>query len=395
MTSAWLTDQFLYCCLSPAQQEKLAEDLAQKQYRTPYLLQENLTKEKTGYRCRVCGKFYPFLQIEYRDSLTDPKAVSRTTGGVSKFKKAALSFFPGHYYTQKGKTFLKFEPDAAENIHPVHEIPIMGGVYHTILSPDERFIATETFSGTIAVTDLLTKQALGKKQKRSINGAFSFTPGNCLLYFFGGAIRCWDFAENTDRVLWTVPEAWKTVSPGARVVCSNVIYNRKEKTHWFQLWAGNTSYAVIIKDFAPVRVVPLPEAPALRKLVYNESQDLYTLPCRDGIAVLDSLGQLIEILPCPRLLSISDGGGRFPIVRHMPAGPRRAFLSPDGAWMLLDYFTALILMKQQDASIQFCQYSATGKTAGNMGFTDCRHFWYAWGDTTYVQELPEMSGKTF
>ena len=67
--------------------------------------------------------------------------------------------------------------------------------------------------------------------------------------------------------------------------------------------------------------------------------------------------------------------------------PYRAILSPDGGWVLLDYFTTLILMKRSDQKIHFCLFSHTGRTITGAGFLDALHFWYVWGDSTYVQEI--------
>ncbi len=188
-------------------------------------------------------------------------------------------------------------------------IPIMGEVYHTIMSLDEKFMATETFNGTLGIVDVSTKQMIAKKQKCKINGSFIFSGENKLLYFFEDAIRYWDFIENKDEVIWKVPEEWKLSGDDKKtiyVVCNNVLYN---------------------------------------------------------------------------------GGGYFPITMLDFNYPHRVFLSPDEKWILLDYFDEVILMKHENYEIKYCLFSYTGKTALHMGFVDSSHFWYTWGDTTYIQEI--------
>ena len=54
---------------------------------------QNFQKEKNGYRCIACGKFYPFLQIKHRDKLIVPKEFSKPNGKNLKHKKSAIAFF--------------------------------------------------------------------------------------------------------------------------------------------------------------------------------------------------------------------------------------------------------------------------------------------------------------
>lgn len=65
LTHHWLTDMFLYCCLTQEQQAQLKKDLDNKKNQTAYLLEHNPFREKEGIRCNGCRKFYPFLQIWY------------------------------------------------------------------------------------------------------------------------------------------------------------------------------------------------------------------------------------------------------------------------------------------------------------------------------------------
>ncbi len=57
MDNKILIDGNLFCCLSQEQQEEIRTDIGNKKFQTVYHYQENLIKEKTGYRCSVCGDF--------------------------------------------------------------------------------------------------------------------------------------------------------------------------------------------------------------------------------------------------------------------------------------------------------------------------------------------------
>lgn len=391
LTHHFIAQHFLYCCLSQEQKEQLEKDLDNGKNQTAYLLQRNLVKEKEGFRCSVCGRFYPVKQIWYRDEMIEPKRAAKLAGKPEKFKKAAVAFCGDHYYAQSKKTLLKFEIDADRKARQTDEIPLMGGVCHAILSGDEKYIATETFGHTVEIIDASTKQIVGRKRQRRINGAFAFDQHNKLLWFFEDAIRCWDFLADKEEIIWQVPAEWKDSPQPGYVVCSNVICNRKDNSHWFQCNAGRADYAVVIKDRVVEKVVQLPHVPALHHLLYAQEQDVYTLTTEDSILLLDGNGQITETCACPQVQLTSDGGGEFCIARFSPKGPLRACLSPDGIWILLDYGTSVLLMRRKDGEICHCINSCTGRTAQRMGFVDNRHFWYTWGDTTYIQEIPDAA----
>lgn len=109
----------------------------------------------------------------------------------------------------------------------------------------------------------------------------------------------------------------------------------------------------------------------------------------NNAVIYDGNFNITETFAYPQLRRISDGGGIFPITQQTSGYPHRIFLSPDGKWILLDYFTAILLMKHEGYEIKFNLFSYTGKTAQYMGFVDNQHFWYTWGDTTYIQEIAE------
>lgn len=322
-----------------------------------------------------------------------PEGIAKLKGEQKKYKKASTIFCGNHYYAQNKKTLLKFEMDANQDMQQTDIIPIMGDVYHIIMSEDEKYIATENFNGTIGIVDVCGKQMIAKKQKCKINGLFMFSADNkSILYFFEDAIWCWNFDENKEKMIWKVPEEWKLSGEEKKeihVVCSNVVYNRKKNTYLFPCMAGDITYVVVIKEEEMHKVIKLPESPVLCRLVYLEGRNQYTMFSEGKANIYDEDFNLIENFPCPDFVHISDGGGYFPITLHDSDYPHRIFLSPDGKWLLLDYFTHIIFMKHENYEIKYCLFSYAGKVAKHMGFIDSEHFWYTWGDSTYIQEIVE------
>lgn len=236
------------------------------------------------------------------------------------------------------------------------------------------------------------KQIISKKQKCKINGSFIFSEDDKLLYFFENAIRYWDFIKNEEEIIWNVPEEWKLSKDNEKTVhvaCNNVIYNSTENTYLFQCMARDITYIVVIKDTGLNKVIQLPNVPVLCKLVYVKELNQYTLISEHKANIYDENFNIIESFAYPNFMHISNGGGYFPITINESGYPHRIFLSPDGKWILLDYFTSVILMKHENYEIKYCLFSYTGRTAQHMGFVDCKHFWYTWGDTTYIQEIVE------
>ena len=381
---------FVFCCPSQEQQEMVETAMENHNPAPVYYAQQNLVREKHGYRCSICGKFYPYIELAYQGIRIDPRKYAKAVGEIRKGKKAAVIFNEQFYYAQNKKALLKFEADSGGVYQETNTIPVMGGVYHVIASHDEKYIATETFGGTIAVLDVCTGQCIAKKQKTHINGSFIFTQDHKLMYYFKNAVRLWDFCEDTDLVVWSVPEKWKTCGDARKqinVVCRNIIHNRRENTYLFVCGAIEATYVVAVKNMKVERVIQLPKTPANCKLVFEENLNQYTLPTDNCVIVYDSDFCVVETIVPPHIVKNHDGGGEFPITRHLTRNPNRAFLSPDGKWLLLDCFTSVILMRREDRSIQFCLYSYNGRVAQNMGFLDDRRIWYTWGDTTYIQEI--------
>lgn len=89
-------DGNLFCCLSQEQQEEVKIDIENKKFKTVYHYQENFVKEKSGYRCSICGEFYPYLSIKYEDELIAPEDISKLKGKLKKYKKASTTFYNNH-----------------------------------------------------------------------------------------------------------------------------------------------------------------------------------------------------------------------------------------------------------------------------------------------------------
>lgn len=387
-----LIDDNLFCCLTEEQQKEIEIDIGNKNFKTVYHYQENLIAEKTGYRCRICGKFYPYLRIKYKENVISPEDISKLKGKLKKYKKAAVIFGDNYYYAQNKKSLLKFEFNSNQDIQQTDEISIMGDVYHSIISQNEKYIATESFRGTVGIIDVSTKRIIAKKQKCKINGSFIFSEGDKLLYYGDESIKCWDFIENKEEVIWEIPTEWKYSQNHEypiRIVCNNVIYNCTSNTYLFQCKAEDITYIIVIKDNKFENFVQLTKSPALCKLVYVKELNLYTLVSDEKVCIYDENFSIIEIFAHPQFIRLSNGGGFFPVTQHEDNFPHRIFLSSNGKWILLDYFTSVILMKHEDYELKYCLYSYTGRTVQHMGFVDDKRFWYSWGDTTYIREIEE------
>lgn len=383
---------FVFCCLSKEQQEMVYTAAENHNPRAVYDAQQNLLREKHGYRCNICGKFYPYIELDYQNERIDPKKYAKSAGNLRKGKKAAAIFGKRYYYATNKKTLIKFETNSDGVFQETDVIPVMADVCHSTISDDEKYIATETLKGTIQIIDVSTKQAIATKQRTPTNGKSMFMQDNRVLYFLKDNIRLWDFHQNTDRVVWSVPEEWKQCDDPRRpiyIVCMNTFYNDREKAYFFVLDARKATYVVSIKDLQLERVVKLPGVPAGNKLIFEENLNQYTLPTKDRVIVYDSEFQVVETIVPPCIVKHHNGGGAFPVTRHSIREPSRVYLSPDGKWLLLYYLGTVVLMRHEDLAIQFCLYSYTGKTVTRMGFVDCSHFWYAWGDTTYIQEISQ------
>ena len=200
---------FVFCYLSETQKNAVEAAMEKPNPKILCDAQKNLLRKKHGYRCNICGRFFPYMELDYRDTKTEPREYAKPPGELRKGKKSAVIFGGDNYYAFHKKTLLKFEADANGLFQETDVIPIMGGVYLAVISSDKKYIATGTHGGTIEILDACTKQSIAKKQKVHVGQNYIFTQDNKLLFFFEDNIRVWDFFRNIDWVLWSVPETWK------------------------------------------------------------------------------------------------------------------------------------------------------------------------------------------
>lgn len=381
---------YAFCCLSEDQQKTLEAFPGSIDIQFVRHAQENLTREKNGYRCSKCGKFHPAVQLLYRDILEDAQQYATLPDKAYKCKKAADVYCGQHYYAKNGNALQKFEVDAEHNARLTDTIPIRRDVCHIILSPNEKYIATETFSGTIHVIDTLTKLPVAHRQRTPVNGAFLFTQDHRLMYFFNDTIRCWDFLGDQDSILFQIPELWKSGSTPREIfsfVCTSIICNHREETYQFVLATRKKTYIVAIRGGKYSQVIQIPRTPAFGHLILSEAVNQYTFSDGKDVIIYDSDFNVVEQFTPPQIIELR-GGEMCPITRRRICPfPHQTLISPDGKWLLLDYLTAVILMERATRAVRFCLSSHDGGQLRHMGFHDTDHFWYTKGDTTYIQPI--------
>lgn len=378
---------YVFCCIPEEEQKALRNPNADPAF--VRRAQENLTREKHGYRCSKCGRYFPDVQLFFRDAAEDARPYAKLPCKASKCKKAADVFCTSHYYAKNSNALLKFEVDAEHNARQTDSIPIRRDVCHIITSPDEKYIATETFSGTIDIIDTQMKLPVAHRQRTGTNGAFLFTAEHKLLYFIKDAIRCWDFIRNQDTIIFQIPELWKRDAQhrdSFTFVCTGIIYNRNEDTYQYVLATRMKTYFVAMRDGQYSQVVQLPRMPAFGHLTFSEAVNQYTFSTGDDVIIYNSAFLEVERFTPPQIIKL-HGGDKLPITRRTSVPyPCRTFISPDGKWLLLDYTLAMLLMTREGREVRFCLTSQGGELR-RMGFLDSEHFWYTRGDTTYIQPI--------
>ncbi len=382
---------FLFCCMSQEEQEGVYTAVAGNNRRTVYEAQQNLQREKDGYRCSICGRFYPYIGLEYQDDQVDLKKYAKIKGTLRKGKKAAMIFGGDFYYAKNKKTLLKFEADATGAFRETDVIPVMADVGYGAVSHDGKYLLTVTLKKTIEIIDTRTKERIARKLRTPWQ-KFIFTKDNRVLYFLEDNIRLWDFHKNTDSVVWTAPKEWKQGEDPSRrvnIVCKNLFYNGREKAYFFVLSGLDATYVVLVKNMEVDRIVQLPGVRVFYDLTFEEALNRYTFPMGDRVVLYDSDFQVVESFVPPCIARNHDGGGIFPVSQHKDRCPGCVLLSPNGKWLLLYYYEAVVLMRHEDLSIKLCLSSHTGTRVTQVGFIDGNHFWYTRGDTTYIQEIEE------
>ena len=90
---------YVFCCMPEEAQQALRSPNANLEY--VRRMQENLTKEKHGYRCSKCGRFIPAVQLLFRDMAEDGQLYARLPRKAYRYRKAADVFCGSHYYAKK------------------------------------------------------------------------------------------------------------------------------------------------------------------------------------------------------------------------------------------------------------------------------------------------------
>lgn len=385
MLTEW--HDYLFCCLTEKEKKTLA---ASESVDTEWIRQAQayLIREKHGYRCSRCGTFHPDVQLLHEGQAEDIRQYAKLPAKAFKCKKAADFFCGSHYYSKHGDALLKFELDATYSARQTDSIPIRRDTYAFIASPDEKYIATETFTGTIDVIDTHTKLLVARRQRTPINAHFIFTPDHKLLYYFKDAIRCWDFINQQDVVVFQLPELWqRSMKSGETftVVCCSIIYQHSEDAYLFVCATRMKTYVVTIRDMKFEQVVQLPRTPALGQLVFSEETNQFTFSDGHEVIIYDAGFHITERFVPPQIMEL-QGGTNGPIYcfKH-PLAHNSASISPDGKWLLLDYGRALLLMRREDRKIVFFLPVSSGAPSVHAGFIDNAHFWYINRDTIYIQ----------
>lgn len=342
---------------------------------------DNLVKEKQGFRCSLCGKFHPFLTISYKGREIDPQSLSKWKPKAKRYRKAAVLFGDRHYWAQCKKSLLKMEYSPDGTTRQTAEVPIPGSTYHVAMSPESTYLGAETFGGTLSLIHVPSGKVMARKRQCKVNGAFLLEGSGALLYFREGQIRRWFFLRDEEETLWQTPE-------GASWVCTTVI-GLPGRAFLFQCMEGARAHMVMVRGSTVKEIASIPEVPLLCRLVYSEEAGVFTLISGGKVCFYDETFRQIEAFDYPTLEKYADGGGVFPVTKFAALHSQGVYVSGDRKWILLDYFTAAILMRHEDYALRFCLFSYTGKTVGGLGFPDSRHFRYTWGDTTYVHEIGE------
>ena len=376
--------ELLTCCRTDEELEQLRLDVEAGDHRAKYRIQSNLVAEKNGFRCTTCGRLYPMVEVRHNGRNCDVKALSRPLGRRLKYKKASAVFRGDHYYATNKKTLLRFRIDDAGNGILADETPIMGQTEYVSVSPDGRYIATQTFGGTVAVIDSATKETIRKRRSMDTNGTLRFIGRDRLVYYqHDEGLFCWNFREDQQTLLWQAPAQWREPNQRPTVTCHNVL-EPQEGRLVFQLTAGIWNFALILDGLTPRPPLRLPDTRMLSHLCSFPGG--YTLPLKDRILVYNEEFLLIDEFGYPKLITRLDGGGLFPIDTFDSHVPHHVHLSPNGRWALLDFHTELMLMDLETDEVRFFLWNH-GTTSNGGGFLDDHRLWYTWADSTYIMDI--------
>lgn len=379
--------KLLTCCRTQKELEALEKEIEHGEHSGEYRVQSNLVREKTGFRCSICGTFYPMLEIHHGGETIDPRSIPKPLGPQRKFRKAADIFRGDHYYARSKKNLLRFDIDSGANAELTGEVPIMAQSAYLTVSADGRYAAAENFSGTLAVADLLTGEIIAKKRNFGGGATSRFLDHDSLICFrHDDGLYRWNFREDRQTLLWKPPAQWREADQRTIVTCHHVL-EPEPGLLVFHLRAGGENHGLILDGLTPREPIRLPRCWAVSGLTDSPGPERYTLAAGDLVLVYDRDFTLVDQFPYPVLVTRSDGGGLFPISTFTGNPPRAVQLSPSGKWALLDYHTELLLMDRENGTVRWCLHSHTATTTNGGGFLDDHRFWYTWADSTYIMEI--------
>ena len=260
----------------------------------------------------------------------------------------------------------------------------MGQTEYVSVSPDGRYIVTQTFGGTAAVVDAVTKETIARRRNMNMNGTFRFIGPDRLVYFrHDEGLFCWNFREDREDLLWQAPEEWREPNLRPTVTCHHVLEPREGRLVW-QVTAGIWNFALILDGLTPHEPIRLPDTRLLSHICSFPGG--YTLPLKDRVLIFNDAFLPVDEFFYPELITRLDGGGIFPIDTFYEHIPHHAHLSPDGKWALLDYHTELMLMDLEADEVRYFLWNH-GTTSNGGGFLDDHRLWYTWADSTYIMEI--------
>ena len=382
----------MFCCLTEEQKDILKKSGDHPDADTIYRFQKNLVMEKKTVKCTTCGRKYPRLQVMHDGEMFQPEDASSLKKKSVKCKLAADLFFDDHYYAFYKKSVVRIDLDENRIGTQTKDIYVPGGACQAVVSEDEKYMAVISLSGTLTAIDLENQEVIAKqlKNKKTVpNYKFDFDENNRLLVFSNDEIISWDVANNFKDIIWSAPK-------GDNYICVNVIHDRTKKTVMFYCLKKNEKgvfydkgAVIIVKDCEVNNIIPIDGKTNNGKLSYSENLHRYSLCIDDEIRIYDDDFNVIEKYSYPYFVQYSDGGGLFPITRFgkNSSNPGRVHMSPDGKWILLDYFTEAILMNQETKEPVLYLYSYTGSPYSRMGFTDKNLLWYIHGNSTYILNM--------
>lgn len=470
MQGRFMYNEYLFCCLSEEEINELQKAMSEERYKVIYELQHNLAPEKKGIRCKKCGAFYPYRQLKYNEKIYDSDEYKKLPGVTYKYKKAAIFLRGNHYYARNKNNLLRFEIQDNKEILK-SEIKIMGETLYYAISDDERYIATASTKGSLAIQLLATGEVIARKRNTKTSGEFLFGQNtDHLIYFCDGFLYQWNFIKNecvqlldcsaifacdedafeskNSNVLsetettslepensssetapaslesenslsetaptslesesisleieaassktkkhslkketQNIPEICDNIKNDKIIVCKSLIYNINTEKYVLELWMDGRTIVAESNLQTIEKKLEFAGGSANSNILYEHNSKIYSIPCKDDGMICNEQFAEVERFDYPCLLKYINPAGWAPISYFENSNPDHIYVSPDGKWLLLDYFVSIVLLRRKDDKVVAFLADDKGKTFGSMGFVDADTIWYSWGDTTYIQKM--------